>query len=291
MAMLHYCRYIRNVRRTLPIPLGAILLLCCVLSAFTALAQQTTLPQTETAAPRDGSGMKTSDSTVERPGEFYDKGLDLHFNYPVEMRILDASAEMERGHLNIYGESGAKDPEHQEAKRCVRPLLDIELAEDKAPKRAANMDGVWIDDSKTFKESRKPQPIFAKILITELNRGCLPKKLQKNENDALGSIALSLVSEPGIQRMPKPLWYEIGTQKIHMNSGVGRPIINGQLSPAPIFIMSMATQWRGHLVAWVFISNDKEIFNETTKSLVRFGNGPWSPMFAPNIGLRALGLQ
>jgi hypothetical protein len=57
-----------------------------------------------------------------------------------------------------------------------------------------------------------------------------------------------------------------------MNSGGGRPVVNGQQSPAPIVIMSMATQWRGHLLGWTFVSNDTEVFNETTKSLVKFGN-------------------
>lgn len=113
----------------------------------------------------------------------------------------------------------------------------------------ANLDGDWVDDSKEYRESRKPEPIFAKILVVEFLRECLPKKLQKDENDALGSMALSFVSEPWVQCMPKPLWYEVGKQKIHMNSGVGRPVVNGQLAPAPIFIMSMATQWRGHLLA------------------------------------------
>ena len=102
-------------------------------------------------------------------------------------------------------------------------------------------------------------------------------------------MALSAISMPGIGRMPKPIWYEIGKQKVHMNSGVGRPIVNGQVASAPLIIMSMATQWRGHLLAWVFTSNDTEIFNEMTKSLVQFGNGPWGTMFAANIGSKDSG--
>jgi hypothetical protein len=126
-------------------------------------------------------------------------------------------------------------------------------------------------------------------LLIEIVRDCLPKKLQKNENDALGSIAMSFLSVPGIERMPKPLWYEVGKQKVHMNSGAGRPIVNGQLAPAPIIIMSMTTQWRAHLLAWVFTSNDTDIFNEITKSLVQFGDGAWGPMFAANIGPKGSG--
>jgi hypothetical protein len=120
-------------------------------------------------------------------------------------------------------------------------------------------------------------------MMMELVRDCVPKK-DKNVDDVLASMAMSVLSIRGIQRMPKPLWYEVGKQKIHMNSGVGRPITNGQLSPAPIVIMSMATQWRGHLLLWVFTSNDTEIFNEITKSQAQFGNGPWGPMFGANLG-------
>jgi hypothetical protein len=260
-----------------------LLLLGFLLATTPTSGQQEVKPNAELGS-QPGAERKAGGVLATKPGEFYDKDLDLHFNYPVEMRTLDFSSEMESGHQNIYGVSGENDPEHQKAKHCVRPLLDAELPEEKAPQRAANLDGVWVDDSKEYKESRKPAPIFAKILMVEFPRECLPKKLQKNENDALGSIALSFVSEPGIQRMPNPLWYEVGKQKIHMNSGAGRPIVSGQLAPAPIFIMSMATVWRGHLLAWVFTSNDTQIFNQMTKSLVQFGDGTWGPMFAANIG-------
>jgi hypothetical protein len=104
-----------------------------------------------------------NNGSTPKPGQFVDKELDLRFNYPVEMQALDASAEIESGHRNIYGGSGDNDPEHQEAKHCDRPLLDAKLPEDKAPQRAANLDGVWIDDTKEYKESRKPEPIFAQI--------------------------------------------------------------------------------------------------------------------------------
>jgi hypothetical protein len=260
-----------------------IFLLSCMLVAMPARSQQGAKPNTESPSKPE-AGRKASDEEMARPGEFYDKVLDLHFNYPVEMHVLDFGADMESGHQNIYGVSGESDPEHQEARRCVRPLLDVELPEEKAPQRAADFGNVWIDDTKEYKESRKPEPIFAKILVIEFLRECLPKKVQKNENDALRSVALSFVSESGIQLIPKPLWYEVGKQKIHMNCGLGRPIIDGELAPAPIIVMSMTTQWRGHILAWVFTSNDIEIFNQMTKSLVQFGDGTWGPMFAANMG-------
>jgi hypothetical protein len=214
--------------------------------------------------------------------------LDLHFNYPVEMRPIDGNAEMESGHLNIYGVSGETDPEHLQARRCVRFLLDADLPQDKAPNRNADLNGIWVDNSKR-PQGGKPQPIFAKILMVELVRDCLPENLRKNDDAALGSIALSFVSEPGIQRMRQPLWYETAGQKIHMNSGAGRPVANGQPACAPIVIMSMATEWRSHLLAWVFTSNDTEMLNESTKSLVQFGNGSWGQMFAANIGPKGSG--
>lgn len=233
------------------------------------------MPAAQTGAAPKG------DVTVPRPGTFYDKNLDLHFNYPVEMQTVDASTALGFRREGIPGDS---DPERQEAMRCARPLVAADLPKDKAPQRDGDLGGVWVDDSESYKESRKPQPIFATIILMEITRGCLPKKLQNNDDDALGNIAMSFVSEPGIQRMPKPLWYEIGKQKIHMNSGIGRLIANGRPAPAPIIIMSMATNWHGCLLVWVFSSNDRQIFNDITKSLVRFGDGPWGPMFAANIG-------
>jgi hypothetical protein len=262
----------------------AVLLFGLILVTSPMYGQQDSKASAVTPVPQS---VETSNSTrvgTLKSGEFYDKELDLHFHYPEEMVSLDASAEMEKGHQNIYGVSGDNDSEHQEAKRCIRPLLDADLPEDKAPHRNANMDGVWVDDSAKYKESRKAVPIFAKILVMEFVRDCLPKKLRKNENDALGSIAMSPVSIPGIQRQPNPLWYEVGKQKIHMNSGAGRPIVNGQLASAPIFIMAMSTEWRGHLLSWVFAANDTEVFNEISKSAVQFGDGPWGQMFPWRIG-------
>jgi len=222
-------------------------------------------------------------------GKFYDKEMDLHFNYPVEMKLLDGASDMEIGHRNIFGMPGDTDPEHQQAERCMKILVDACLPADKAPQRNADIQELWVDDSKQYKESRKAEPIYAKMLMVELLPECVPKRFRKKEDDVLASMALSAVSMPGIGRMPKPIWYEIGRQKIHMNSGVGRPIVNSEVAPAPLIIMSMATEWRGHLLDWVFTSNDTEIFNEMTKSIVRFGDGPWSPMFAPNIGPKGAG--
>ncbi len=222
------------------------------------------------------------------PGEFYDKELDLHFNYPVEMDLVDAAAAMESGHLNIYGVPSAGDPEHQEARKCVRPLLSAELPEEKAPKRAPDLSAVWVEDPKDT-QLQRDEAITASVFIVEIQRNCVPKDVRKNDDAALHSIALSLVSAPGIQKMPDPWWYELGKQKIHMNSGAGRVLLPAGRTTGPIFIMATATSWRGHLIAWVFTSNDTQTFNEITKSLVRFGDNAWSPMFPPNIGPKGSG--
>ena len=278
---------LRRIRDCLPATMMAILV--CALAAIPSSGQQEAKPKAQTPGSQTRARRKASAVTGAKPGEFYDKELDLHFHYPLEMRTVHASAAMERGHQNISDASGANDRDHVEPEACDRPLLNAELIQDKAPQRAANLDGVWADDSKEYKESRKPEPIHANILMMEVVRNCLPRELQKNENDALGSIALSLVSKPGIERMPKPLLYDVGKQQIHMNSGAGRPIVNGNLATAPILIMSMATQWRGHLLAWVFTSNDTEVFNGITKSLVQFGDGEWGQMFAANVGPKGSG--
>ena len=262
-------------------------MLLCGFSAG-ASAQQAGRPAGPQAQP--GPVAKDSGASTES-GKFYDKEMDLSFNYPVEMRTLDMMADMEAGHRNLYGESGENDPEHREARRCIRPLLDAELPAEKAPSRMASLEGVWTDQTKEHKDSYKPQPIFAKFVLIEFDRSCLPKKLQKDNkvDEVLHNMVLGAVSEPGLEAMFKPIWYEIGKQKIHMNSSVGRPIVNGKIEPAPVLIMAMATDWRGHLLEWVFTANDTEIFNEITKSLVRFGDGPWSPIFAPNIGPKGQG--
>ena len=259
------------------------------IAATPSSGQQGAKASVDQPASQKEAVRKARPVTANKPGEFYDKDLALHFNYPTEMHTLDPRAAIKRGHQNIHGPSAASDPKQSEEEGCDRPLLDAELPQANAPQRVANLDGIWVEDSKEYKESRKPEPISAHISMMEVVRDCLPQELQKNENDALGSIALSLVSKPGIKRMPTPMWYELDKQKMHMNSGAGRPIVNGKLAPAPILIMAMATQWRGHLLAWVFTSNDTEVFNGITKSLVQFGDGPWKPLLEGNLGPKGSG--
>ena len=155
----------------------ALMLLCGLPGK--AKAQQTAVPP---AAPQAQPSPNTNDSgAAAENGKFYDKNLDLSFNYPVEMRAVDMIADMEAGHMNLYGSSGDNDPEHREARRCVHPLLDADLPAEKAPQRLASMEGVWVDQTKEYKESYKPQPIFAKLILMEFDRSCLPKKLQKEK--------------------------------------------------------------------------------------------------------------
>ena len=132
--------------------------------SFLVVVTSVLLHSQTNAGPSSAANSASEQSeSAAKPGMFYDKQLDLSFNYPVEMCTLDMAAEMESGHKNIFGTSGDADPKHQEAKRCTHPLLDAELPEDKAPQRAATLDGIWVDDSREYKDSRKPQPIFAKI--------------------------------------------------------------------------------------------------------------------------------
>jgi hypothetical protein len=270
---------------------AVVILTCCAVLAPDLQAQETGQPgpgaqhtQTSGVPENEASTDGRNPAPTVNPGVFYDKDLDLAFNYPVEMRTLDMRPDLESGHKNVFGVSGENDPEHQEMVRCTRPLLDAELPLNKAPKRMASLEGVVADDSKEDRNAAKPEPIFAKIVLVEFDRGCVPKKALKKEDDVLASMARSGVALPGIQLMEKPLWYEIGKQKIHMNFGGGRAAVNGHVASSPMIAMAMATQWRGHLLEWVFTSNDAEIFNEITKSIVRFGNGPWGPMFPANVG-------
>lgn len=262
----------------------AILLAALIFIPRSSSGQQAAKPDAKVSAPPSQATAKASEKPSPKPGEFYDKDLDLHFNYPIEMRLSDYSAVMESGHKFIYGVSGENDPEHQEAKRCARFLLSADLPEDKAPQRVADIEDVWVDDSKEYKESRKPVPIFATIVMLEVRRECLPKDADADKDNILAGMAKDSVSMPGIQLMGKPLWYEIGKQRIHMNAGVGRPIANGELASAPIIIMAMAAEWRGHFLAWVFTSDDTEIFNQITKSQVQFGDGAWGTMYPATIG-------
>lgn len=86
-----------------------------------------------TNAPESGT------DAASEAGIFYDKDLDLRFEYPVEMRTEDPLEEMRRGQRNVYGVSAKNDPEHQQAERCMLPLFYAELSGDKAPQRPADL--------------------------------------------------------------------------------------------------------------------------------------------------------
>jgi hypothetical protein len=268
------------IRKTVP----ASFLLVCLLSVTPLSGQQDAKPNSPTLHDAHANA-----SLESKPGEFTDKETDLQFNYPVEMSRLDTLANMESGHESWYGVSGENDPEHQKAKNCFRSLLDVELPENYAPDRLASLDGVWVDDTKEYKESAKPESIIGRILLIEIVRSCLPKKLQNHDDDALREVAMELTSAPGIEPVSDPFWLEVAEQKMHVNSGCGRLIVNGQLAPSPVVLLSMSTTWHGHLLLWVFTSNDRQTFDEMTKSLVKFGNGSWATMFTPNLGAKGTG--
>ena len=253
----------------------------CVWMSISLHAQEA---KPNTPAPAAASPAQVS--TAE-PGRFYDKDLDIHFNYPVEMEVRDAAADMAYSHIALDGKPGDSSLSIQQDDHCFRSLLNVNLPAEKAPKRMADIQNIWID-SEENKSSRVAEPIMAKIEVVEFARDCLPKDIKKKDDEALRVIARSYVSISGLKH-PDPWWFEVAGQKMHMDSGVGRPIVNGKLANAPIIDMAMSMAWKGHLLTWIFMSNDVEIFNGMTKSIVQFGNGPWGTMFPTNFGPKGSG--
>jgi hypothetical protein len=241
-----------------------LLVLALLATIQSASGQQPVPKETESAPP----------ASFSQPGIFYDNTLDLHFYYPLEMPRTDMPSAAEHPSPEGLGQSAPGDRQRDEAAACLRIMLRADLPADKAGTRPATLDGTV----------RVPSPgnegIRATIQLFEVDMNCVCKALRKKRDAAMREIAGTITHVREMEKMGPPLWYGLGTQKVHMSAAVGR------LNPGeqPVLMMAMVTDYKHHVLMWIVHSNDAETFNSLTKSRVQFGGQPAFPLFAADVG-------
>lgn len=127
--------------------------------------------------------------------------LSFTIAYPKEFTpgtVMDLSAVMDRGHRAAYGTAPDTDPEHQEAVRCMHPLLYATAGAGSA--------------SQESKEA--PDDSLDWILIIDVDRSCMPKKLKGEK--ALTALAGTILHMPDFTQLVQQMWFVAGgDRRIH----------------------------------------------------------------------------
>ncbi|MGA1981999.1 MAG: hypothetical protein ABSG84_05970 [Acidobacteriaceae bacterium] len=235
--------------------------------------------------PAEATVAQSPTATIpENPGKdtvYKNDTLGIVFQYPSDLVPADAKAIADRGHRAIYGNDPESDPEHVKSEKCMIPLLVAETPESNGPTT-----GTF-----TIGEKGKPYvnielPPSGLIMLTEMDRSCLPKKM--STNDALGNMASTAQKLPGMKPIDQQMWYDVDKHKVHFSASYG------QISPQRLggkkvqaedsAVATISVEVNGHLLLWMIMANSEDLFNKLLASKVQFGSGPVLPLFPLTVG-------
>lgn len=146
---------------------------------------------------------------------FTDAELGFSVRYPMEFKAeapQNLFAVMRAGHQELFGTSPDNDPEHQQAERCMRPLLyatstTILPAEGKAPVPLAGEDVDGSPDS---------------VMVMDVERSCIAKKLKSDK--ALTQLTGTVLNIPGLKQVVPQMWFQGGDGR-HIHSGMAAGVV------------------------------------------------------------------
>lgn len=229
-------------------------------------AGTSTPPPAATKAPDDAA----------KEAVYRNDGLGIAFFYPSDLVLGDAKTVADRGHRAIYGNEPESDPEHVQSEKCMHYLMMADVPEGTAPATL------------TLGEKGKPYvniepPPNGSIMLAEVDRSCLPKKI--STNDALGNMASMAQKIPGMKPIDKQIWYEVDKHKVHCSASYGRMSAGGKkVADEESAVATISVESNGHLVLWMIMANSEALFNRLLASKVQFGSEPVLPLFPLTIG-------
>jgi hypothetical protein len=217
--------------------------------------------------------------TSPTPGIFYQRELDLHFYYPVEMVASDPTKITDADRTAGIGKSQPGDSEREGSKACLRVMLRADLPADKVGTRMATLGAI------ENTPSPESESVTGTIWLFDVDMNCVCAAMRKKRDAAMRDISATITQAQGMTRTGPPLWYDLGKQKTHMSAALGRHNPN----EGPVLMMDVVTDYRSHVLMWIVQSNDAETFNALTKSTVQFDKSPALPLFPANVGPQGFG--
>jgi len=245
-----------------------------------AFAQSAPKP-TDASAPPPSATTPTDNAAKDTV--YKNDALGIVFRYPADLVPADAKTIADRGHKIIYGNDPESDPEHVQSEKCTIPLLTAGIPETAGPTTGT----VTISLGENGKPHVNIEPApNGLIMLTELDRSCLPKKI--STNDALGNMASTAQKIPGMKPVDKQMWYEVDKHKIHFSAAYGRlsaqQLGGKKVDAEQVLVATLSVESNGHLLMWMIMANSEELFNRLLASKVQFGSGPVLPLFPLTIG-------
>lgn len=202
-------------------------------------------------APSAPAGSMTSYNNAE---------LGFSVQYPVEFTLqkpTDFLSVMRRGHVEARGTAPEKDPEHEQAEKCMHALAYATAGPLADPQRE--------DDSPDA------------ILIMDFDRSCVPKGL--TGDPALTQITRSVLNVPGSTQMVPQMWFQGGNDR-HIHSGMAGETMTvpgqGDNPPREITLAiagaSFAQKEHWILVAYINGTREGPVHKNFPLTSVTFGN-------------------
>jgi hypothetical protein len=119
-----------------------------------------------------------------------------------------------------------------------------------------------------------------------MNQQCLPAEFKGREDEVLSGFASSVGEEPGMKLIGQPMWYEVEGHKVH--AGIARSAENSAKSTNPTapptdYLASATVNIGGHLMIFMFETQDLYSLNKLVHGTVQFGNGESKPLLPLSI--------
>jgi hypothetical protein len=170
---------------------------------------------------------------------------DLAFSvrYPSEFIVRNAQdlqTVMDRGHRAAYGSDPAKDPDHQEAARCMHTLLYATSG---------------VEASETSPDSPDT------IMVVDFDRVCSPKGLKGDQ--ALTQLAGTVLHIPGMTPVVPQTWFEAGgKRRIHSGMAAESITLPANASTparqATLAVIAAAFAQKDHWILVVYLNGTRE---------------------------------
>jgi len=186
--------------------------------------------------------------------------------YPVELVVRDAQKAVDEGHVAVFGSMQNEAKEHELARRCMKPILLAELANESPQGNEASGASA------------------ASLLLFEFiaSKECKAGFKYKDDERVAGGVAQAAIQLPGATALSPPLWFDFGKQKLHIAfSAFG--LRNTSPDQPHALIATAAMRYHGHILGWLMSAGKLNTFNDLTKTSIELDDGKIYPLVPFNL--------
>jgi hypothetical protein len=203
---------------------------------------------------------------TEQPGVFHEPATGLTMRFPVELVVRDAQKAIEEGHIAAFGSMQNEAKEHELAGRCMKPILLAELPNGPA---------------QSHETSSAPA---ATLVMFEFiaSKECKAGFKYKDDEKVAGGVAQWATQLPGATPLSRPLWFDVGKQKLHVSFAAFGLQNTSPDQPHALMVMT-AMRYHEHILCWMMSAMQLGTFNDLTKTSIELDDGKVYPLVPFNL--------